>query len=60
MREGREHHAMDLRELALDGARTVKASLSAVPGIQITKSILVVASTSSASAIVDTCVNVGG
>ena len=39
---------------------TVKASLSAFPGIQITRSTLVVARNFSASAIVETCVKVGG
>ena len=39
---------------------TVKASLSALPGIQMTKSTLVVARIFSASAIVETCVKVGG
>ena len=39
---------------------TVKASLSALPGIQITKSMLVDCSTFSASSMVDTWVKVGG
>ena len=39
---------------------TVKASLSAFPGIHITRSMLVVESTSDASTMVLTCVKVGG
>ena len=39
---------------------TVKASLSALPGMQITRSMSVVFSTSPASSVVHTCVKVGG
>ena len=39
---------------------TVKASLSALPGMHITRSMLVVASTSAASSVVLTCMNDGG
>ena len=39
---------------------TLNASLSALPGMQITRSICMVRSTSRASSVVLTCVNVGG
>ena len=45
---------------AFTSRATAKASLSALPGIQITRSTSVVFSTSSASSVVLTCVNVGG
>ena len=49
-----------LGKRSLMARATVKASLSALPGIQITKSMLVDCSTFSASSMVDTWVKVGG
>ena len=45
---------------AFTSRATVNASLSALPGMQITKSMSVVFNTSLASSVVDTCVNEGG
>ena len=46
--------------LAFMSRATVKASLSALPGMHITRSMLVEASTSAASSVVLTWVKVGG
>ena len=45
---------------AFTARATSKASLSALPGIQITRSMLVLCITSAASSVVDTCLKVGG
>ena len=45
---------------AFTSRATAKASLSALPGIQITRSMSVVFSTALASSVVDTWVNEGG
>ena len=45
---------------AFTSRATSKASLSALPGMQMTRSMLVLLSTASASSTVLTCVNVGG
>ena len=45
---------------AFTSRATAKASLSAVPGIQITRSMSVVFNTALASSVVDTWVNDGG
>src|SRR5574344_291107 len=47
-------------QLALIARATVNASVSALPGIQITRSMLVELSTREASSMVLTCVKVGG
>ena len=45
---------------AFTSRATAKASLSALPGIQMTKSMSVFSNTPCASSVVETCVNDGG